>query len=93
MPGSLAAPAAQVASHLTPGDACCVPTALLRPALGCCAPLQALCPWLHCGDADWLGRQPALQLPQQRLVDLKQQVDAAGVVQVSRHAAWLGGVK
>ncbi|WIA09472.1 hypothetical protein OEZ85_008873 [Tetradesmus obliquus] len=44
---------------------------------------QALCPWLHCGDADWLGRQPALQLPQQRLVDLKQQVDAAGVAQVS----------
>jgi hypothetical protein len=44
--------------------------------------LQALCPWLHCGDAGLLGSLQPLQLLQQRLGDLKQQVDTAGVAQV-----------
>jgi hypothetical protein len=52
----------------------------VRAATSAC--LQALCPWLHCNDAAWLGRLQALQLQQQRLSDLKQQVDTAGVAQV-----------
>eukprot|EP00882_Tetradesmus_deserticola_P022370 GHRQ01024272.1.p1 GENE.GHRQ01024272.1~~GHRQ01024272.1.p1 ORF type:complete len:174 (+),score=80.30 GHRQ01024272.1:23-523(+) len=59
------------ASHQTLKD-------LLQPSYW-----QALCPWLHCGDAALLGRLRALQLPQRRLADLKQQVDTAGVAQVS----------
>jgi hypothetical protein len=54
-------------------------------------PVQALCPWLQCGHAALLSRVQALQLPQQRLADLKQQVDTAGVAQVRCCGAVAGG--